>query len=41
MCERVLRLLADSYDLGVPRDNLVRPTCGSQLSVHKQSSGVH
>ena len=35
-------IACDSYDLRVPRDNLARPTPGSQLSVHKQSSSsVH
>ena len=39
---RALRLRTDSYDLRVPRDNLARPTCGSQLStVHKQGSSVN
>ena len=38
---RALRLRADSYYLHVPRDNLGRPTCGSQLSVHTQSTSVH
>ena len=34
-------IVADSYDLRVPRDNLARPIRGSQLSVHEQSSSVH
>ena len=37
MYVRALRLRADSFDLSVPRDNLARPTRGSQPRVEKLS----